>query len=168
MLFRNIKGLNIQHDEALSLLRVEWVGGRQLTYLRPSLVQLQLLARQLQVSHVLLHLDALPDLPVFDQIWLGTHWMPTVLQLPLQQVVVVLHSARVYNLHAIETLLLAFRLFIKFDVQFFTQLLPGLQWLTNHSPRLPELLAEWQEGFGGSIPNGHDTLLTPPTAQLGQ
>lgn len=166
MLFRNIRGLNIQHDEALGLLRVEWVEEKSIAYLRPALVQLHLLAKQLQVRHVLLHLDLLPDLPVFDQIWLGTHWMPTVLQLPLQQVVIALSSARVYNLHAIETLLLAFRVFIKFDVQFFTQSLPGLQWLTNHSPRLPELLAEWQDGFGGSIPDGQDTSLPPPTARL--
>lgn len=167
MLFRNIKGFNIQHDEALRLLRVEWAGGRQLAYLRPSLVQLQLLSRQLRVSHVLLHLDALPDLPVYDQIWLGTHWMPTVLELELRQVVIALSSERVYNLHAIETLLLAFRMFMKCDVQFFTQVLPGLQWLTSNAPELPALLLEWQDGFGGIAPNGHNAVVVPPTNRLG-
>lgn len=167
MLFRNIKGFNIQHDEALRLLRVEWAGGRQLAYLRPSLVQLQLLARQLRVSHLLLHLDALPDLPVYDQIWLGTHWMPTVLELELRQVVIALGSERVYNLHAVETLLLAFRMFMKCDVQFFTQMLPGLQWLTGNAPALSALLVEWQNGFGGTTPSGHGTTVTPPVGRLG-
>jgi hypothetical protein len=109
------------------------------------LVALRQLVEELKVTHVQLELDTLPDLPVFDQLWLGTTWMPTVLTLPLQQVVLVLGSARVYNAQAIEMLLAMFRAFIRFDVQFFTQPEPGLQWLLPDEPlALAHLLAEWQ------------------------
>lgn len=143
-----IEGFLIQYDSSLCLLRAEWTAGRRMALLRPALTQLQQLALRLQATCVLLDIDGMADLSVYDQIWLGTYWMPTVLQLPLQHVVVVIGSGRVYNLQAIEMLLSAFRLFIKFDLQFFTQVVPGLQWLTNGSPRLPQLLADWQAAYG--------------------
>lgn len=148
MLIRDVEEFAIQYDKELHLLRAEWTAGRRMTQLRPALIQLQQLALQLQPTLVLLNISGMADLSVYDQIWLGTHWMPMVLQLPLQHVVVVLGSERVYNMQAIEMLLTAFRLLIRFDVQFFTLAVPGLQWLTSNSPRLPQLLADWEETFG--------------------
>lgn len=166
MLFDTIKEFHIQHDEELRFLRVEWAAGRDMRHLRPAKMQLKQLARQLQVTTALLDIDSMPDLTVYDQIWLGTHWMPSVVQLPLRQVVVVMGSKRVYNQQAVEMLLQGFRLFTKFDVQFFTHALPGMQYLLRDSPRLPELLAEWQEGFGGPAAPGQDFRLLPPQASL--
>lgn len=166
MLVQSIEGLRIQYDEELHFLRVEWAGGRDMQQLRPTALQLRLLAKQQQITTALLDIDALPDLAVYDQIWLGTHWMPGVVQLPLKQVVVVMGSKRVYNQQAIEVLLQAFRLFTRFEVHFFTQPLPGLQWLLGDSPRLPELLADWQAGFGGPVAPGQDFSITPPQACL--
>lgn len=148
MLLKDIKEFAVQFDGELRLLRAEWTADRRMEQLRPALVQLQQLALRLQPTAVLLDISDMTDLSVYDQIWLGTHWMPTVLQLPLQHAVVVLGSERVYNMHAIEVLLSAFRLLLKFDVHFFTQPVPGLQWLTDNSPRLPQLLADWQAAFG--------------------
>ncbi|NML65698.1 hypothetical protein HHL22_10825 [Hymenobacter sp. RP-2-7] len=144
MPFYNTAELRIQHDEALGLLRAEWMGDRSLARLQPALVTLQQLAEVKKITHVQLELNSLPDLSVFDQIWLATHWMPTVLPLPLQQVVLVLGSARVYNVHAIETLLAALRGLIHFDVQFFAQSEAGLHWLVPDPAALARLLAEWQ------------------------
>lgn len=147
MLFYDTPEFRVCHDEALRLLRLEWVGGPNLVRLRPNLVALQQLAQRLQATHVLLDLSRLPDLPVFDQIWLGAHWLPTTLPLPLQQVVLVLGSERSYNLQAIELLLEAMQGLIRFDVQFFSQPGPGLQWLVGDSPELPRLLANWQQAY---------------------
>ncbi|MGI4834486.1 MAG: hypothetical protein ACRYFK_13605 [Janthinobacterium lividum] len=161
MPFYDTAELRIQHDEALGLLRAEWVSGRSLARLQPALLALLQLAQAQQVTHVQLELDALPDLSVFDQIWLGTTWMPKVLPLPLRQVVLVLGSARIYNVHAIETLLMALRTFIRFDVQFFSQPEPGLQWLlASASAQLPRLLAEWQQAYG-LPPAGADSFAEP-------
>lgn len=149
MLFTTIKEFLIQYDEESGLLRAEWRAGQDMQHLRPALLQLQLLTKQLQVSKVLYDMDAMADLSVFDQIWAATTWLPSVMQLPLKQVVIVIGAKRVYNQQAVEVLLHGFKLFMKFDAQFFTQPLPGLQWLLGNSPRLPEMLAEWQAGVAG-------------------
>lgn len=150
MLCKENIAFKVQHDIELNFLRASWQAKGRIILLRTALGQLLQLAQQLHVRYVQLELEHLPDLPVYDQLWLSMHWMPKVLALPLERVVVLLQPAQVYNTHAIEMLLAGFRLFIKFDVQFFTQDLPGLQWLTADSARLPAIQAEWQAA--GELP----------------
>ncbi len=152
MIINQIKEFNVQHDEALHLLRVEWAGGRDMSRLRQALRQLQQLAIRLHITHVLLGLDSLPDISAYDQIWLGTHWLPRLQQMPLQQAVVVLSSKQVYNQHAIETMLMMSKINFNSDIQFFTQALAGMHWLTDGSARLPALLAEWVAAYGPALP----------------
>ena len=147
MLFTNIKDFRIQYDETLHLLRTDWSGNKRMQQLRPGLTQIQDLARRLRITHALIELNGLPDISAYDQIWLATHWMPTVLRLPVQQVVIVLRADSVYNNHAIEAIINPLRPFIKFDIQFFSDPVQGLHWLTDSSPRIPSLLAEWTEAY---------------------
>jgi len=118
------------------------------------------LAAQLEVSQVLLDLNALPDVPVYDQIWLTASFMPAVLKLPLKQVVIALSPRRVYNQLVVEGVLSAASWLIRFDVQFFAQAEPGLAWLTDDSPRLPELLREWA-ARPDAAPSPTDELAEP-------
>ena len=152
MIIKQIKEFNVQYDEALHLLRVEWAGDRDMSRLRQAFRQLQQLAIRLRITHALLALDSLPDISAYDQIWLGTHWLPRLQQLPLQQAVVVLSSKQVYNQHAIETMLMMSKISFNTDIQFFTQVLAGLHWLTDGSGRLPALLAEWAAAHGPALP----------------
>ena len=153
MIIDSIKEFHIQHDMGLRLLRVEWAAGRNMGRLRPALEHLRQLAQRLRITHLLLALDSLPDISPYDQIWLGAEWLPGVVQLRLRQVVLVLASERVYNQHAIETIVETDGPAKGFNLQFFTQVTPALHWLTDDSPRLPALLAEWAAHFGPPPPS---------------
>lgn len=152
MIITHIKEFAIQHDEALSLLRIEWIGGQNMTHFREAFRQLKQLANKLQVTKALLELDALPDISAYDQLWLATSWLPRLQQLPLQQVVIVLSSEQVYNSQAIEMLLTTDKVTFKFDIQFFTESSPAMHWLADESPRLPALLAAWRTAYGPALP----------------
>lgn len=152
MIINEIGELLMQHSEPLGLLRTNWAAGRDMSQFRGALTQAQAVAQRLGVRRCLLELDALPDISAYDQAWLATQWIPNALQLPLQQVVIVLSPRRVYNHQAVEDLLLVARPFIKFDVQFFSQPVAGLRWLTDYSPLVPDLLHEWDAAFGPTPP----------------
>ncbi|TVT41319.1 hypothetical protein FNT36_07640 [Hymenobacter setariae] len=155
MIITDIKELKIQHDEPLHLLRVEWAAGRDMRRLRPALEQLSQVAIRLQITHGLLAIDTLPDISAYDQIWLGSQWLPKTERLALKQAVIVLSSGKIYNQQAIETLLTLNRNHVRFDFQFFSQSVSAMHWLTNESRRLPALLAEWDEAFGPMAPEAY-------------
>lgn len=117
-------------------------------HFQQAFTQLRDIMQQLGVARIVLELNAMPDIPVYDQMWMSTHFMPGLLKLPLQVVVVVLSARRVYNQHVVEGVLAAAALHIKFDVQFFTQPEAAMAWLTEDSPRLPLLLREWAGSYG--------------------
>ena len=69
--------------------------------------------------------------------------MPGIIKLPLERVVLINHRRRVHNQLAIDSLISLVRPFIRFDIQFFSEVDSGLQWLSDRSPRLIGILAEW-------------------------
>ena len=152
MIIHNISDLSLQYDEPIGLLRVEWCSGDDLRGFRNSIEELSFWGQQAEVRHLLLNLNTFPDISVYDQVWLGTHWLPRLLQTPLERVVLVNHRRRVHNQLAIDSLIALARPAIRFDIQFFPQPGPGLQWLSDYSPRLPSLLAEWDAVYGPNAP----------------
>ena len=161
VIITSIPDLSLQYDEALSLLRVEWAAGQDMRTFRLSAEQLQRLARQLMVRNILLEMNTFPDISVYDQVWMGANWMPTMVQQPLERLVLVIHPRRVHNQLAIDSLLGISRPSIKFDIQFFSTTVPGLHWLSNYSERIPALLAEWLAVHGPSGPAGPGSLAEP-------
>lgn len=143
MIYRHISPLFIQEDAELRLVYVRWNGGRNTPAFREAASRLIDLLQQYKTQRLLLELNEQPDLPVYDQLWLSTTLLPRVAQLPITQLVIILSSQRVYNRHVLESLLTQYQARIRVDIQFFTLPEPALDWLTNHSPRVPELLAEW-------------------------
>lgn len=148
MIISNISDLSLQYDEALSLLRVEWSSGADMRGFRGSAEQLIALGQQLGVRHLLLNMNTFPDISVYDQMWLGQHWMPGIGQMPLKRVVLVNHRRRLHNQMAIDALIDLARPAIQFDIQYFPQPVAGLHWLSDYSERLPALLAEWDAVHG--------------------
>lgn len=154
MIIQEISELLIQHNEPLGLLRTGWAAGRDMSQFRSAFERVLALAQRLGVYQVLMDLDALPDISVYDQAWLAAHWVPKAVELPFKQVVIVLSPRRVYNHQVVEGLLFMARPFIRFDVQFFSQPVPGLRWISDYSPLVPGLLAEWDAAFGPAGPGG--------------
>lgn len=148
MIITSISDFSLQYDEPLGLLRVEWASGTDMRTFRASIEQLLYLSRQLPVRCVLVNINTLPDISVYDQVWLGANWMPAVVRLPLERVVLVINRRRVHNQLAIDSLIGMAQPLIRFDIQFFSTVVPGLHWLSDYSDRLPALLAEWDALHG--------------------
>ena len=162
MIITSISDFSLQFDEELSLLRIDWASGNDMRTFRASVGQLLVLSQQLQVCRMLLNMNTLPDISVYDQVWLGAHWMPGVVKLPLERVVLINHRRRVHNQLAIDSLISMVRPLIRFDIQFFSEADSGLQWLSDRSPRLLGILAEWdaRHGSGTVLPG---TVSAPST-----
>lgn len=136
--------LHIQYDSELSLMRTGWTRPANAGQLRPSALHLSGAARHHRVQHHLLDLNLLEDISVFDQLWLSAHWLPGAQDLPVQRVVVLLGENRLHNKMAVDSLIAHGQEFCRFDIQFFSEPQPALGWLTNDSPRVPALLADWK------------------------
>jgi len=145
MIIKYISPLVIQEDAELQLLRVRWCGSRNASAFREAASRLVDLAQQHGSRRLLLELNEQPDMPVYDQLWLSTTLLPRTAQLPISQLVIILSSQRVYNRHLLESLLNQYQSRIKFDIQFFAQPEAAFDWLADSSPRVPELLAEWEQ-----------------------
>ena len=155
MIFNQIPSLLLQEDAELRLLRVRWTGGRNMQAFREAASRFVELAQQRGTLRILLELNEQPDVPVYDQLWLSTTLLPRALKLPVQQLVVILSGSRIYNRHVLESLLAQFQHQIRCDIQFFAQPDAALDWLTNNSPRVPELLAEWEPRQGNGHPSDY-------------
>jgi hypothetical protein len=161
-----ITDLSLQHDEALGLLRVEWASGEDIRTFRKSAEQLLELARRLEVRLILLDMNSFPDISVYDQVWLGINWMPGLVKLPLERMVLAINRRRVHNQLAIDSLIAMSRPLIKFDIQYFLTATPGLHWLSDFSDRLPALLAEWHAVYGPEIPDTSHLMSEPEALYL--
>jgi hypothetical protein len=80
---------------------------------------------------------------VADQWWLGEYWMPQLVALPLERLVLVIASNQVHNQLAIDALHDLVQPAIQFDSQYFSDSVSAMDWLTDGSERLPALEKEW-------------------------
>ena len=56
------------------------------------------LISELRVRHLVLDFNTLPDISVYDQLWLGANWMPGLMKLPVERVVLVINRRRVMGI----------------------------------------------------------------------
>lgn len=143
MIISSIADFCLQYDEALGLLRLEWISENGTRTLRTSAAQLLGLARQLAVRVLLLDMNTVPNISVDDELWLGVHWMPGIVQLPLQHLVLAIDGSRVHNQLAIDALHDLVQPTIRFESHYFSDSDSAMHWLTEGTGRLPALLAEW-------------------------
>ena len=103
--------LRLQYDEDLALLRAEWVlGAAPAQQYQAALTCLLQAGRERGVRHCFLDMPDMPDISVYDQIWMSLHWVPGVVRLPLERVVFNIGSRKVYNQLAVESLIALARL----------------------------------------------------------
>lgn len=127
----------------LGLLRLEWISGTGTGTLRASAAQLLVLARQLAIHSLLLDMNTVPNIPVEDELWLGAHWMPGIVQLPLAHLILVISTDQVHNQLAVDALHDLVHPSIRFESHYFADADSAIQWLAEGTDRLPPLLAEW-------------------------
>jgi hypothetical protein len=143
MIIRSIPDFCLQYDQSLSVLRLEWVTRYGMQGMRASAQELMALMRGLFVRHLLIDMNTIPDLSAADQEWLGAQWMPELVTLSLERLVLIIDSDRVHNQLAIDVLHDLVQPGIRFDAQYFSDHASALHWLTDGSDRLPALEAEW-------------------------
>ncbi|OGX82382.1 hypothetical protein [Hymenobacter glacialis] len=143
MIISSIPDFRLQYDEVLGLLRLEWITAIGTDSLRASATKLLELARQLGVRVLLLDMNTVPNISVADELWLGTHWMPGIVQLPLQHLVLAIDGSRVHNQLAIDALHDLVQPAIRFESHYFSDADSAMHWLAQDSGRLPGLKAEW-------------------------
>jgi len=143
VLFHHIPNFCLQYDQVLSVLRLEWVAYSDPLQLRASASELLTLLQELVVRNLLLDMNSVPNLPLADQLWLGDHWMPALVALPLERLVLIIDSDQIHNQLAIDMLHDLVQPSIRFESQYFADMESALDWTTDSSPRLPALRAEW-------------------------
>ena len=146
MLLPITDSLVVQSDEALRLLRFQWVTlSRQ--PIRPAFARGRDLVVQFQPTRVLVDFTGLPSIGIADEIWLARHWLPVLLRQSLQQAALVFKSQlHLHNLHnqiALEALLWAGRRHMNLQFQVFDDAESALDWLTDSQEAARELQAEW-------------------------
>jgi hypothetical protein len=143
VIFRHIPNFCLQFDPLFGLLLLEWVALSNPLYLRTSAAQLLALLREREVRHLVLDMNSVLDLSIADQIWLGDHWMPGLVALNLERLVLVIDSRRQHNQLAIDALHDLVQPAIRFSSHYFADVASAIDWLSDGSPQLPALAAEW-------------------------
>ena len=146
MIISSIPDFRLQHDEALGLLRLEWISEAHTATLRSSATALLDLARQLAVRVLLIDMNTVPNISVEDEFWLGAHWMPGIVQLPLEHLILAIDTAQQHNQLAIDALHDLVQPAIRFESHYFSDADSAVYWLAEGTGRLPALLAEWNAG----------------------
>jgi hypothetical protein len=147
VIYRHLPNFCLQIDHLLGVLLLEWVALSNPMHFRTSATQLLTLLQEQKIRHLVLDMNSVPDLPIADQLWLGEHWMPGLVALALEQLVLVIDTSRVHNQLAIDALYDLVQPAIRFSSHYFSDITSALDWLTEDSPRLPELAAEWEARY---------------------
>ena len=144
MLIKSIPDFCLQYDELLGLLRLEWVSADDTHTLQQSAAQLLLLARQLQVRVLVLDMNTVPNISIDDELWLGKHWMPGIVQLPLEHLVLIIDGSQVHNQLVVDALHDLVQPAIHFESHYFSSPEAALEYFSESTDMLPQLMAEWQ------------------------
>ncbi|WP_426491576.1 hypothetical protein [Hymenobacter sp. 102] len=94
------------------------------------------------VRSVVLDLHDLPPLSLSDQLWLATQWLGRVSVPAVERVALVLPASNVYNNMVVESLLYAGRTFIRYEVQFFSNVAGALDWMLEYAPQGAQVVLE--------------------------
>ncbi|SET07779.1 hypothetical protein [Hymenobacter actinosclerus] len=133
----------LQTDAELDLLRVGYRMVAESELRRHEVTALLALAHKHAIRHLLIDMRTVPLLSVYDELWLVTNFMPDLVTLPLERLVLIVASHQTYHQLTVDSLHDLVKADIRFDAQYFDDPQTALQWLTDDSPRVPELLAEW-------------------------
>ncbi|SDX36948.1 hypothetical protein [Hymenobacter psychrophilus] len=143
MLHQHIPSFCLQTDPGSGLLRVQYQMGAESVLRRQEVTALLRLAGGYAVRRLLIDMRTVPLLSVYDELWLGTHFMPALVALPLERLVLIVGSHQTYHQLAIDALHDLIKPAIRFDAQYFDDPETALYWLTDDGPQVPALLAEW-------------------------
>lgn len=123
----NFFNFHLQYNEALSLTRLQWFSDRNgLKYFRQGMEQVAYLMEQNVVQYGIVDLHDMPNISLEDQLWTATSWLPRSATPDLKQAALVFPASSLYNQLAIESVLMIGRIFVNFEVHFFSSIQEAL------------------------------------------
>ena len=146
MILSDSTHLAAQYYRPLEFLRIQWLNPNSLRYLQATMQRVLVACARLRIERILLDLNCLPDLGMSEQVWLGERWLPCMVAQPLKCVALVIPPDQLYNQMVVESILQQGQDQgqIRFDIQFFTEPLTALEWVTDTTTEMPLLEQEWQ------------------------
>ena len=144
MILSRYENLAIQYDEALSFLRFQWRG----SYSRPAIDYVYTVIRDYYVKRVVTDMRGLPGIGIAEQTWLATSWFPRIIKENVECGALIMLDGNVYNQMVAESVIYLSKAFIKFDLQYFSDLPSALDWVTQSAAAVPALQQEWEQAYG--------------------
>lgn len=148
MILSRYNNLAIQYDETISLLRFQWRNPYSLEQYREAIDYTHTLMRDFRIKRVITDMRGLPTLTMADQMWLATSWFPRVIKGELEFGALIVLDNHLYNQMVAESVVFLSRAFIKFDLQYFSDVPSALDWVTQSSAAIPALQQEWAAAYG--------------------
>lgn len=136
--------LATQWAPALHLLRWDWQAPLSAAGFQAAFNRLLLQSRQLRVTRWLADVSQAPVVGFEEQAWLSETWLPAFAELPVRTVALVL-PASLHNQLVVENVLADGRRLVQAEIQFFSDVVSALDWLTESDEQLAgQVEREWQ------------------------
>ncbi|WP_345116841.1 hypothetical protein [Hymenobacter algoricola] len=133
----------------MNLLRWQWRGSLDLDKFIKSFDYLAAFSQQHKVTRWLADTSDMPLVGIDEQVWLGEQWLPQFVELGVKKIGLVLPLS-LHNVLVVEHLMFDAQHYTPSNVQFFSDTLAALDWLTDSAPRIGMLEQEWQQLAGGT------------------
>lgn len=136
--------LTTQWAPSLNLLRWNWQAPLSAAGFRAAFNRLLLQSRQLRVTRWLADVSHAPVVGFEEQAWLSEAWLPDFAELPVRTVALVLPT-NLHNQLVVENVLSDGRRLMRAEIQFFSDVVSALDWLTNSDEQVAgQVEQEWQ------------------------
>lgn len=126
------------------LLRWEWQGPIIYAGFQRAFEQLVLSTRQYGVTSWLADMAHMPPIGTDEQAWLSEVWLMHVASLRLRRIALIM-PLHLHNQLVLESVLADGRRYMLADVQFFSDTIAALDWLTSSEKLAIQLEQVWQQ-----------------------
>ncbi|MDU0370995.1 hypothetical protein ACFPAF_11365 [Hymenobacter endophyticus] len=141
---RTLNSLATQWVPNLHLLRWDWQEPLSAAGFRAAFNRLLLQSQQLRVTHWLVDVSHAPVVGFEEQAWLSELWLPDFAELPVRTIALVLPT-NLHNQLVVESVLADGRRLVRAEVQFFSDVVSALDWLTESDEQAAaQMEQEWQ------------------------
>jgi hypothetical protein len=143
MVYR-LDSLCFQYDISMKLLRWKWRGPLDLIKFKEALDYLADFSLQHHITRWVADTSDMPLVGIDEQVWLGEEWLPRFIRLGVARIGLVLPLS-LHNVLVIEHLIMDTQRYTPANMQFFSDALAALDWLTDSNPGILGLEQQWQQ-----------------------
>jgi hypothetical protein len=143
-MLHQLDSIRFQYDISTRMLRWQWHGTLDLNKFEQAFNFMLSFSRQYKVTRWLADTSDMPLVGIDEQTWLSETWLPQFVALDVIRIGLVLPLG-LHNVLVVEHLMNDAQHYTPSNVQFFSDTLAALDWLTNSAPHIEQLEREWQQ-----------------------